>query len=269
MPYDGTAQPVDDDGADATRITSVDKALRLVALLRDERSLSVSRAAEALAVARSTAHRLLTTLQAHGFARQDPVTKAYGPGRELIQIGLAAVAALDIRSVAHPHLVAIVGELDETVHLIALDGARTLVLDSFECSQEVRVSSRVGGLQPANCTSAGKALLARLTPEQVVALLGPDPLETMTPYSIATHAALADELAQVRALGYATNFGGNDIAAANVAVAIPSERGGYRAAITVSAPSIRLTERQIPRAVRAARAAAERIARELEGTVAP
>jgi DNA-binding IclR family transcriptional regulator len=246
-------------------VTSVDKALRLLLLMREEGPISVSRAGEALDVARSTAHRLLTTLQARGFAHQDPLTRAYGPGRELLRIGLAAVGGLDIRRVAHPYLLEVVKEVQETVHLIALDGPRTLVLDSVECNQEVRVGSRIGGSQPPNCTSAGKALLARMSPEQVVALLGPDPLETLTPYSIRTHAELALELERVRELGYATNFGGNDLQAANVAVAIPSDRGGRRAAITVSAPAQRMTERQIPHAVAAARAAAERIAQELEG----
>jgi IclR family acetate operon transcriptional repressor len=246
-------------------LTSVDKALRLLLLLRERGLVSVSQASEELEVARSTAHRLLSALQTHGFAHQDPITKAYGPGRVLIQIGLEAVGRLDVRTVAHTHLVALVQELNETVHLITLDGSRTLVLDSVECTQDVRVGSRVGGSQPPNCNSAGKALLAQLAPEEVVALLGPDPLPMLTPRSIDSHAALAEELARVRERGYATNFGENDLAASNIAVAIPGDRGGRRAAITVSAPSVRMTERQVPRAVRAATAAAQRIAAQLDG----
>lgn len=245
--------------------TSVDKALRLLLLLAEERLVTVSQAGAALNVARSTAHRLLGTLQTYGFAEQDPVTKAYRPGHRLLEAGLAAVGSLDIRNIARPELEALAHQLGETVHLIALAGPDTLVLDSVESTQVVRVSSRAGGSMPPHCTSAGKVLLARLQPEHVERLLGPDPLPSRTPSSITTHAQLREELDRVRARGYATNLGENETGVAAVGVAIPATRGDRPTAVVVASPSMRFTDERLPELVEAARVAAQRIADQLDG----
>ena len=61
-------------------LTSVDNALRLVQLLRDQGRLRVTDAAAELDVAPSTAHRLLGMLVYRGFAIQDD-GRATFPGR--------------------------------------------------------------------------------------------------------------------------------------------------------------------------------------------
>jgi IclR family transcriptional regulator, acetate operon repressor len=248
-------------------IESVDKALRLLRHIHSEATVTVTSASAELGVAPSTAHRLLAMLQHHGFARQDRDTKAYMAGRAMLEIGLSALARLDVRAVARPELQALVSEVRETVQLVILQGPRTLVVDAVETTEAVRVSARTGGSLPPHCTSAGKVLLADLAFEEVAEMLGPDPLEQLTPNSIGTLAELEDELERVRERGYATNFGENELALAAVAVAIPVPKGAIPAAITVSAPAMRLTDANAPEVVAAARAAAERISARVEGHV--
>jgi IclR family transcriptional regulator, acetate operon repressor len=248
------------------RIESVDKALRLLWLLQERPRVTVTDASAELGVARSTAHRLLGTLQEHGFASQDTATRAYLPGRALLEIGLAAVRNLDVRAVARPELERLVGEVRETVQLVLLKGERTLVIDSVECAEIVRVTGRTGGSLPPHCTSAGKTMLARLPAEQVRALLGPDPLERLTDRTVGTHAELAAELERVRADGYATNLGENEPAVAAVGVAVRVPRGSAPTAIAVTAPYGRLDTDRIPAVAAAARVAADRIAVRLDGS---
>ena len=88
-------------------IGSVDNALRLLAMLRTRSAITVSEAAAELGVARSTAHRLLGMLRHHGFVRQDPDSRAYLPGRALLEIGLSVVERLDVRVAARPVLEAL------------------------------------------------------------------------------------------------------------------------------------------------------------------
>lgn len=246
------------------RIESVDKALRLLLMFQERSTWTVSEASEALGVARSTAHRLLAMLQYHGFVTQQATSKAYGPGRALLEIGLAAVRSLDVRRVARPHLEALVQELRETIQLIILQGQRTLIVDAVECQEAVRVSARTGGSAPPNCTSAGKVLLARLPPDEVRGLLGPDPLETLTERSIGTLAELEADLADVRARGYATNLGEHEPGLSAISVAIATPAGVTPAAITVSAPEMRMPPERIPDVVAAAARSAARIAADLE-----
>jgi DNA-binding IclR family transcriptional regulator len=247
------------------RIESVDKALRLLWLLQERPRVTVTDASAELGVARSTAHRLLGMLQEHGFASQDTATRAYLPGRALLEIGLAAVRNLDVRAVARPELERLVGEVRETVQLVLLKGDRTLVIDSVECAEIVRVTGRTGGSLPPHCTSAGKSMLARMPFEEVRALLGPDPLERLTDRTVGTLAELEAELARVREAGYATNLGENEPAVAAVGVAIRVPRGSSPTGITVTAPFGRLEHARIPEIAAAAQAAAERIAVRLDG----
>jgi DNA-binding IclR family transcriptional regulator len=247
-------------GEPAYRIESVDKVLRLLWLLRDERRLTVSEVSDRLGVARSTAHRLLGMLVSHGFVQQDRATKAYMPGRGLFEIGLGALGSLDVRREARPELQRLVGELRETVMLIVLQGQRTLVVDAIESDEVVRVSARTGGSMPPHTVSAGKVLLASLDPAHVRALLGPEPLERRTKDSITTYAELEAELDEVRERGYATNFNESEPGLSAISVGVPVPPGVIPAAITVSAPSARMSLRRMASLVAATQVAAERIA---------
>ena len=248
----------------AYRIESVDKALRLLHMFREKPRWTVSEVSEALGVVPSTAHRLLGMLQWHEFVHQESGSKAYVAGRALVVIGLAALSHLAVRDVARADLEALSRELGETVHLIVLQGSRTLIVDAVEGDQVVRVGARIGGSAPPNCVSAGKVLLAPMTDRQVATLIGPDPLPRRTSRSIGTLAELTADLAKVRERGFATNFDEHEFGATGVAVPIPVPPDVTPAAITVNAPSGRVPGERIPVIVAAATAAAARIAAKLD-----
>ena len=60
---------------------------------------------------------LLGMLVHRQFAVQDPATRAYRPGPRLMEIGLAAVGALDVRARMRPYLSEIAARTGETVSL--------------------------------------------------------------------------------------------------------------------------------------------------------
>lgn len=124
-------------------LSSVDNALRLVHVLAQREEVGVAEAGRLLGVARSTAHRLLTSLVVHGFAEQDPESRAYRAGGALLEFGLATVRRYDVRAHARPYLEQLSERTGETTHLLVLAGADTLFLDSVEGSQSVRTTGRV------------------------------------------------------------------------------------------------------------------------------
>ena len=101
--------------APAYPISSVDNALRLLLLFREQETVRLTEACEYLNVAHSTAHRLLAMLIHHGFVRQDPRSRAYRPGPMLVEIGLAVVQKMDIRSQVRPLLQRLNRELGITL----------------------------------------------------------------------------------------------------------------------------------------------------------
>jgi DNA-binding IclR family transcriptional regulator len=244
-------------------ISSVDNALRLLKLMSGRDGLKLSEISELLDVAPSTAHRLLAMLRYHGFVRQDPQTRLYRPGRALLEIAFAQTGGVDVRALARPELEQLARRLDETVHLVMLDGASALYLDSVESRRAVRVSSRAGAVMPAHCTAGGTALLAELSDEELSERVGPGPLSAMTSESITTLAALRRRLRAVREAGYATNFGESEHGLAAVAVAIPRRTGRPTLSVSVSTPSDRLDRESAPAVAAAAHESAQRIARGL------
>ena len=220
-------------------IASVDNALRLLLLLREQPSIRLSDAAGELAVANSTAHRLLAMLVHHGFVRQDG-DRAYRAGPALLDVGLAAVRQLDVRAICRPLLDELVAATGETVHCGVLEAATIRYVDSAESTRVLRVAGRTGMALPAHCSAAGKALLARLGPEELRLRYPHDRLETVTPRSIGTFATLARALGRVRRMGYAVNRSESEDGVAAVAVAVDDELGRPLAAISCAAPIARM-----------------------------
>ncbi|MGI8657485.1 MAG: IclR family transcriptional regulator [Candidatus Limnocylindria bacterium] len=221
-------------------IESVDNALRLLLGFREHATLGVSDAGELIGVAPSTAHRLLSMLQYRGFAMQDDERRMYRAGPALIEIGLKAVRDLDLRQAARPHLEHLNAAVDETVHLLLLEGSGARFIDGVESSRALRVTSRTGMLLPAHCTAGGKALLAALSQEQLRALLPDERLIGLTAKSVVTRAQLEAELAEVAQRGYATNTGESEDDVTAIGVAIRDQRGRARAAAAIAVPSSRM-----------------------------
>ncbi len=245
-------------------IESVDNALKLLLLFREQKSISVSEASKLMDVAPSTAHRLLSMLQYHGFVSQDPSTRTYVAGPALIDVGLSVVREMEIRGLARPFMEKLRLEVGETVHLAILQGPNILFLESVESPKVLRVADRTGISLPAPCTAAGKALLAELPLEELRVLFPSQELLRLTPSSLRTRDELERELQQVRELGYATNHDESEPNVSAVASVVRDNLLQPRASITVSAPISRLKEELVSSiaeaTMRTAREISQRIA---------
>jgi DNA-binding IclR family transcriptional regulator len=245
-------------------IRSVGKALEILLLLRDRDAIGVAEASRQLGVARSTVHRLLSMLEHYGFAQRDSRTRGYRAGPALVSLGLAAVVRMDIRRLARPHMERLAREVGETVTLMTLEGSDVRFLDSVESPHPIRVAARTGLLRPAHCTSAGKAILAEISDEQLAKLYPDEALPGLTARSITTRSQLRAALNEVRDTGYATNIGESDIGLVAVGVAIPNVAAPPSAGIAIAAPETRLTPAQITSFGDAARLTAQAIATTFE-----
>ena len=237
-------QSVSEDGAPQYPIESVDNALRLILLFGEQQEIRLSEAATYLNVATSTAHRIMAMLVWRGFVRQDPRTKAYGPGPALTNVAFSVLRKMDLPALAQPILKEVALATRETSHLGMLEGSRIRFLAVSEPDVAVRVASRLGKDLPAHCTSTGKALLAELTPEQFRELYPREKLEGVTPDSVRTRSQLEEQLAAIRERGYAVNHEESEEGVGSVAVAVPSS-ARPRVAINIAAPVFRLTDAKV------------------------
>ncbi|MDH6292486.1 IclR family transcriptional regulator [Rhodococcus opacus] len=219
-------------------LQSVDHALAILQILQEQDEIGVSEAAERLAVAPSTAHRLLTTLVERGFARRSVTAKRY-------RLGPAMTAARrpnadeDYVLLAHDVLESLEAATHETVHLATLDGTRARYLDVVVSREEMRVPSRVGAQVPAHASSAGKALLASYSSRSINRAYPREQLGVSTATTIANKSALTRELAGVRVNGYARIFAEWEPGVNAIAMPVVGAGGISTVALAVAGPESR------------------------------
>ncbi|MCZ4521752.1 IclR family transcriptional regulator [Rhodococcus ruber] len=217
-------------------IESVDNAATILLMFRGAPGVRVAQVAQDLGVARSTAHRMLTTLQASGLLRQNPGTKVYEPGPGLIEIGHAVIGASDLRTEIRPLLESVSAATKETTHLLVLENTATKFIDGVEGRHIVRSGLRVGERGFAHASAAGKVMLADLSTEELTKLYPSNRLSGGTGRAIRTRSALIAALDEVRERGYAINDGESEPDLYAVAAGIRDHRGAMRAAVSISGP---------------------------------
>ena len=246
-------------------LASVDNALRLVQLLRDQGRLRVVDAAAELEVAPSTAHRLLGMLVYRGFAIQDD-DRAYLPGPALG----AAPAQLDwtrqLRDAALPHLELLSNHTGETTNLMIRIGVQVRFLASVESPKILRVGTRQGTVLPARTSSAERRCWPSSNPERLAALYQGSTAslaDEVMPASEFTQ--FAADLVLIKRQGYALNNQQTEDAVVACGVVVHEPGVGPVGAISVSMPAGRFVPDELPNLVGALRLAAAGIERDITG----
>ncbi|WP_285564265.1 IclR family transcriptional regulator [Streptomyces sp. RTGN2] len=220
-------------------IESLDTGLRLMRLFLTHDALTVSEAAALLDIGRSTAHRVLSTLEGRGFAVRDASGRGYCAGPELVRLGRPAGFGTAVRERVGAVLDDAVRRTGETVQSVALIGDRVLVTDGRESAHAVRVVLERGRSRPAHATAGGKLLLSWMTTEQIRALYPRERLEEVTPRTHGSRSALLAELAEIRDRGCAFGRGESVPGVYTVAVPLTGSTWRDRLALTACAPADR------------------------------
>ncbi len=179
-----------------------------------------------LGLAKSSLHNVLRTLELRGWIVQDADERLYRVGVRCWEAGQAFIRSFDLASEGLPYLEAARHDLDETVQLSVLDGRENVYIAKVEAEHPLRLVSEVGSRLPAHATGLGKALLAGLSDEQVLALLDGVELEPFTDHTIVDRDDLLARLAEIRSRGYAEDHG--EYTPGVFCIAVPVERRSRR-----------------------------------------
>jgi IclR family transcriptional regulator, KDG regulon repressor len=201
--------------------------------------------AQHFGLARSNAHRTLQTLVECGWAMQDEGASTYRSGLKLFELGSIVDQATDVKDRLHPLLAHLATQSGETIHLAVLDGAEVVYLDKFDSPLPVAAYSRIGGRAAAYCVAAGKALLAAMAFDEAALETRLAELPAHTKNSITTFSELENELAKIRARGYAENREEWRMGVCGLGAAVWNAAGKPVAAIGMSVPSIRFSKKQV------------------------
>jgi DNA-binding IclR family transcriptional regulator len=181
----------------------------------------------------------------------------------LFKLGNQAVARINLREIAKPHLITLMEETQESVHLAIPDDNQVLYLEKVEGPHALRMPSRVGRRIPMYCTSLGKAMLSCLGEDQIRPIIKSQDLRGYTPNTITKVDKLLTELRRVRKLGYAVDNEEIELGLTCVGAAIRNHAGEMVGAISIAGPSVRLRAARIPALAKAVMRVASAISTEL------
>lgn len=228
-------------------VQSVDRAITILELLAREGESSVTEIAAGLGVHKSTAFRLLATLEVHRLVEQINDRGRYRLGVGNLRLAGATTARLDVVSEARPITRQLASETGETVNITVRSEESALYLDQVAGSSALQSHNWVGQRIPLHATSNGKVLISELSEAELGAAL--PHLPPFTGHTITSRQALHEELSEVRRLGYALAVDELEVGLTAVAAPIRSHHGDIIASMSISGPTFRLTRERLDETV--------------------
>jgi DNA-binding IclR family transcriptional regulator len=198
--------------------------------------LSLSEMARRIGVTRSSAFRLVHTLQRLGYLERDDEAKNYRLGARVMSLGYSFLASKDIAERARPDLERLRTETRCSTHLGILDGAEVIYIARFAAHQPVSSTIAVGARLPAHATTMGRIILAHLPVRYVDEHFGGRVLATFSPQTPANLEELRAVLDADRRRGYALSHANFEAGIASIAAPVYGVKGEVVAASNVSTP---------------------------------
>lgn len=217
--------------------------------------------AELLGIHKSTALRILQTLERHGYVHRQGEAPEFTLGVHLVELSSSLLDQLDVRQVANGPLKRLANATGETVHLAVRDGAHVFYVDKVESIHPVRMYSRVGARADAHCTGVGKVLLAFIDPREWPAM----ELTRYTENTITSRDELVRVAQEIRAQGWGRDEREHEDTIRCIAAPVFGSDRQLVAAVSVSVPTSRLSRDQLQEFVPLLVSATKQITRALGG----
>ncbi len=230
--------------SDKTPKNTVQSLIRAIDILdlvsSNKEGINVTEISTQLKLHKSTAYRLLSTLEYKNFVKKDK-NKRYKVGKRVIEIGHQALINIDLRKEMRPILQEL-GEITKgTVHLGILDDFKVFYIDKVETSHTLRMYSSIGKGGPLYCTGLGKALLAFSEQEYINRFLKQLKFVRYTDNTITHKKELKDQLEKIKKRGYAVDNMEHEDNIRCVAAPVFDYSGELIAAVSISAPTQRIS----------------------------
>jgi len=222
-------------------IRAVGRALAIFdAFDNDHLSLSLQEIAERIRMPKTTAFRLVNTLERAGFlVRMD--NQQYCLSLKMARLGGLVRSTLSIREIARPVMLEVNEQTKETITLNTVAGNERMVLDVVDTPSPLMSMARPGQHMPMLLGAASRILMAHMEPQELERVLklntaGVDDFDRV---------AFDRELARARRQGYALTRGTRVPGLTAIAVPIFDLDNRVPYCLAVTGPSVRIDQRDL------------------------
>lgn len=222
-------------------VRSVTRVLDIMDFLRQHpEGATPAELATATDMPRSSVFRYLATLESRGYVEKDNGTGVFHLGPAFLSSDVRHLRLLSQR--ARPILEELRDRFEETVNLGVLDGSRVVYLEIVESRRSMRFVARKGDHEPIHSTGLGKAISMLLDDDTTRSILATEGMPARTDRTITDPDEFIATIQRSREAGYAIDDGENE--ADGRCVAVPIAGLAFPAALSLSAPAARFSDRE-------------------------
>jgi IclR family KDG regulon transcriptional repressor len=244
-------------------VSSVLKVFNILQALGEQKEIGVSELSQRLMMSKATTYRFLQTMKSLGYITQEGEADKYGLTLKLFELGAKSLEYVDLISIANKEMAVISDQTLEALHLGTLDENAIIYVHKIDSKYNLCMQSRIGRRNPLYSTAIGKVLLAERDESFVRNVLKDVEFIQHTENTIKNVDELLAELAQVRQDHYAQDNEEQEPGIRCVAAPVYDRFGSVIAGLSISLPTIRFTDEDLPRYVRLLHDACRKISSQL------
>jgi len=227
------------------KVKSVDLAFDILFKISEKKSLSLPKISEIFKIKEKKVQGILETLLKRGYLSFNKKNNTYSLGIKNFEVGQAYLDNLDLRKLAKGYLKYIAEKFNETVYLAVRSNFEIVYMDSYEVNRTVSVKSRLGKLLPMYASASGKVHLADMSETELEEFFKEVELKKYTPKTITDKEILKKHIEEVKRNGYAIDDEEWEEEVRCLSVPVKNYKNNVVAAITISAPSFRVSKEKL------------------------
>jgi IclR family KDG regulon transcriptional repressor len=225
---------------------TVQKSFKILETLCEKQALRPSELANQLKLCRSNVHRLLFTLQDLGYVERLEDSR-FRLSFKIFMLGTSIPIRDRITAIARPYMIRLAETSQENVNLALMYDRKVLYIDKIESPHYLKLDQPVGRTDPLHCTSLGKIFLSGFNDQELVAFLKATDLVSYTKNTITDSKTMVNQIRYVRKKGYAVDLEELSEGIRCIGAPIRDHTGNPIAAISISAPTVRLSRERMER----------------------
>ncbi len=242
-----------------TKVQALDRGLQILNALARINSGTLSELALQVGMPPSSAHRILSTLQDHGFVEFDDTTQEWAIGIGAFRVGSAYLVRTNLIEAARKAMRKLMLDTGETANLGIEDNGYVVFVSQVETHNPIRAFFRPGTRGHMHASGIGKALLANMTRREVEAILQKTGMPEFTPNTLTSPRQLFTDLEICAKRGWSLDDEERYLGMRCVAAPIYNAFGETVAGISVSGPTVRFSGEIVQKTGPVVRDAAEAV----------
>lgn len=228
-------------------LKSVERTLDVLELLSKQNTIGITDLANNMKIAKSSAHRILATLEKKGFAVQEPKTERYALGHMVFHLTKSVIHMMEPIKYVRPYLGKLCEKIGENIAyaIVVPSKNKTLVLAEQIANRSIVAKSALFEQCPVHVCSCGKAYLLTLDDQQLKEVLGEKKLMRFTKHTVTSLPTLKKQLKEFCRLGYTFSRDEFSVGLSSMASAVYDAEDEFAGVIAVIGPSFRFTDENI------------------------